>query len=769
MDTSDWSASYIAAPNEVDTPVVLRGEFEVDAPVRRARLYVAYRGMGEPSLNGEVVTDEVLAPGWQSYGHREVYSTIDITSRVETGLNDVQIVLADGWFRGRLGFLQQRALYGDQTSALAQIELDYESGERAVFGTDSSWRWTTGPVRAASLYDGETYDARLAGRDPGVDDASNDWAPVEVLGSASHRLEAPVGPPVRRIGTLRPVDIFRSPADRVIVDFGQNLVGWVQLSVEGPSGTELTLRHAEVLENGELGTRPLRSADATDTYILRGEGIESWAPRFTYHGFRYVEIDGWPGGEPTADDIVAVIVHTDMQRTGWFSSSHDELNKLHENIVWSMRGNFVSVPTDCPQRDERLGWTGDISVFAPTATYLYDCVGMLKSWLRDLALEQHEDGLVPFFVPDVPFTEEVKDVPGLALSHAAVWGDAAVLVPFALYESSGDLQVLEDQYPSMKSWVDGVARLVDHSNVWRDGFQFGDWLDPTAPSDDPAAGATETALVATGYFANSAKLLARAAGLTGREADNRHYEQLAESIAIGFRERFVTSTGRLTSDTQTAYAIALSLDLLGTRAQRRAASARLVELVREAGHTIATGFVGTALVLDALVAADALDDAYALLLQTECPSWLYPVRMGATTVWERWDSMLPDGSINPGEMTSFNHYALGAVASWLHRVVGGLSAVEPGWSTFRVAPRPHVRITSAETSHQTPFGEAAVSWRHDGENLHIEVTVPNGTTAVLDLPGEPARYLVAGQHVIDEPWNAGRRDAGIPLAEAVAR
>ncbi|MFJ4166908.1 family 78 glycoside hydrolase catalytic domain [Microbacterium sp. NPDC089698] len=752
FEPSDWTARYITAADPVDSPVVLRSMFNATLPVVRARLYVAYRGIGEIRLNGVAASDEVLAPGWQSYHHRELYSTIDVTESIQDGWNEIEVLLGDGWFRGRLGFLQQRALYGDRVEALAQIELDYGHGRRAVFGTGDGWRWAPGPIQSAGLYDGETYDAR-AELDDWVDGYADnsEWSPVVVLDGPPERLEAPVGPPVRRIDTVAPVRIFRSPSGRTLVDFGQNVVGWLRLSIEGAAGTMITLRHAEVLEDGELGIRPLRSAAATDRYVLRGGGREIWEPRFTYHGFRYVEVEGWPAEGPRLDDLEAVVLHSDMERTGWFSSSHADLNQLHNNVLWSMRGNFVSIPTDCPQRDERLGWTGDISVFAPTATYLYDCIGMLRSWLRDLALEQHADGLVPFFVPDVPFTEDVKDVPGLALSHTAVWGDAAVLVPFALYRASGDLEILETQWISMKRWVDGVARLAGDSLVWDQGFQFGDWLDPTAPPDNPAAGATEPALVATAYFANSAKMLAEAANLTGRLDDQQKYAELAAAVAAAFRDRFLTESLRLSSDTQTAYAIALCFDLLETEQQRRTAAQRLVALVRESGHRIATGFVGTALILDALTAADALEDAYSLLLQTECPSWLYPVRMGATTVWERWDSMLPDGSINPGEMTSFNHYALGAVADWMHRVIGGLSSDAPGWSRIRISPRPHPSITQAQTSHMTPFGLAAVEWRTSRGALDLEVVVPPGATAVVDLPGIPRRPLGPGRYVVHQP------------------
>jgi len=493
-----------------------------------------------------------------------------------------------------------------------------------------------------------------------------------------------------------------------------------------------------VLEDGALAREPLRGAAAEDVIDLRGSHLEVYEPTFTFHGFRYVEIEGWQG-ELRAEHLQAVVLHTDMRRTGWFSCSDPELDRFHDNVVWSMRGNFVGVPTDCPQRDERLGWTGDLQVFAPTAAYLYGSTGMIRSWLRDLALEQQELGAPPHYVPYVEL--------GLPPNGVAAWSDAAVVVPWTIYQRTGDDEVLREQYSSMRDWVDTMVDRADSDLVWRVGFQFGDWLDPTAPPDQPDAARTQKELVATAYFARSALLTARSAEVLGYDADARELHGLAASVRTAFRNEFVGPEGRMSSDAETAYVLALRFELLEEPEQRRMAGRRLAELVEEAGHTIRTGFVGTPEIADALSETGHLDVAYRLLLQRDCPSWLYPVTMGATTIWERWDSMLPDGSVNPGEMTSFNHYALGAVADWLHRVVAGLAPAAPGYRRLRIAPRPGGGLTSASAAHETPFGRAEVAWTLEGDHFELVVTVPTGTTAEVDLPGGAGQHIVtSGQH-----------------------
>ena len=568
---------------------------------------------------------------------------------------------------------------------------------------------------------------------PGFDDGQ--WAGVRIVERDFGTLAAPSGPPVRRIETLAPVAITPSPSGRTLVDFGQNLVGRLRITVAGPAGQAITLRHAEVLEHGELCTRPLRHAAATDRYTLRGQGVETWEPRFTFHGFRYAEVDGWPG-KLTPDAIQAVVIHSDMERIGWFECSDPLLNRLHENVVWGMRGNFLDVPTDCPQRDERLGWTGDIQVFAPTASFLYDSAGFLQSWLADLAAEQAAaGGMVPYFVPNVMATP---------VSPAAAWGDAAVIVPWVLYQRTGDAGILAAQFASMAAWVDLLAGVAGPSRLWETGVQFGDWLDPKAPPDRPGDACTAPYVVATAYFARSADLLAQAAGVLGCAAEAEHYAALAGEVRAAFAREYVTPAGRVVSDATTAYALALQFSLLPTGEQRHYAGQRLAALVRGSGYRISTGFVGTPLVCDALCEAGETDVAFRLLMQRECPSWLYPVTMGATTIWERWDSMLPDGSINPGEMTSFNHYALGAVADWLHRTVAGLAPAAPGYRRIAIQPQPGGGLSSARARHRTPYGLAECAWRIDAGEMTIEVEIPANATAEVRLPGQSDGVIEVG-------------------------
>lgn len=761
---SDWTARVAAAPVGAAGRPVIRRRFTLDEVPDRARLHVTYLGIGVTSLNGRPVTDDVLAPGWQSYQHRIAVRTYDVSELLATGENLVEVRLGDGWWAGRVGFNELRAVYGPDVGVIAQLEMTFAGGEHRVLATDESWVWAPGATLAADLYDGETHDARRRlARDSDLLEPDR-WAPVESRPLPSVAFTPASAPPVRRTQEIAVQQVLTSPSGRTILDFGQNLVGWMRLTAVGPTGTQITVRFAEVLDHGEIGMRPLRSAEATDRWILAGDGVETWEPDFTYHGFRYAEVDGWPGEFDPAGAL-AIVVESALPRTGWFDSGHAGLARLHENVVWSMRGNFVSIPTDCPQRDERLGWTGDIAVFAATAGFLADDAAFLSSWLDDVASEQADDGLVPYFVPSLPFPSHLRGNPLFEHQHTAVWGDAVTLVPFALYRQTGDVEFLRRAYPMMVRWVDGVAALAGPDHVWDEGFQYGDWLDPAAPPEEPWKGLTETSLVATAYFAHSAGLAAEAARLIGDSRGAARFSALRDAVVSAFRERFVRG-GRLTSDSQTAYAIALELDLLEV-SDRSVAGRRLVELVRAAEHRIGTGFVGTPLILSALTAVGAIEDAYAVLLQTANPSWLYAVEMGATTIWERWDSMLPDGSINPGGMTSFNHYAFGAVATWLHGTVAGLSSLAPGWTRVRIAPRPHPSIGSASATHDSPSGRIEVAWRLEGDALMIDVTVPEGVEAVLDLGGHPAELLAAGRHELRRKWGGsdGRRaDRDVAIA-----
>ncbi|MDT0165457.1 family 78 glycoside hydrolase catalytic domain [Actinotalea sp. AC32] len=731
LGPADWEASLVTAaadPGERGT-IRLRTVVDVPGDVVRATLSATSHGVHELVVDGTVVGDEVLNPGWTAYDRRLAFQTYDVTALLRPGRLVLGATVAPGWFGELYGFQGHTSRrYTGPLALSAQLRLERADGSVTSVVTDGSWEaTTTGPTLEATIYHGETYDSRLADdalMDPAV--PLPDAAPAVVVDADVERLVPQSSPPVRRHESLPVREVLTSPSGATLLDFGQNLVGWLRVRASGPAGTTITLRHAEVLEDGELGVRPLRVAEATDRWTLAGTGDETWSPRFTFHGFRYAEVSGWPGAlDPTA--IEAVVVHSDMERTGDLSTGDEMLDQLHRNVVWGMRGNVLSLPTDCPQRDERLGWTGDIQVFSPTASYLYDADGFLRSWLEDLAHEQADaDGVVPFVVPAA--------LRG-GMPPAAAWGDAATVVPMTLWERFGDVEVLRRQYPSMRAWVEALRRTTQDGDLWTGGFQFGDWLDPAAPPDDAARARTDADIVASAYYHRSTRLLADAAALLGHDDDAERYGALAERIALAFRETYVTPRGRMTSDAQTAYALALVFDIVEDEQVRARMGDRLADLVRAHGYHIGTGFVGTPIVLDALTSTGHVDTAYRLLQQTENPSWLYPVTMGATTVWERWDSMLPDGSINPGEMTSFNHYALGAVADWMHRVLGGLAPGAPGYAVVEVAPVPGGRVRRAHATLDTGYGRVDVRWTwHDGD-FDLAVSVPPGTTARVRLPG----------------------------------
>ena len=603
-----------------------------------------------------------------------------------------------------------------------------------------AWRAATGPILMNGIYDGEIYDARLEHVGwtlPGFDDSK--WTDVRNLDWNFKALEAPLGPPVRRIEEIAPVSVSKSPSGKTIVDFGQNLVG------------RLSIR---VMDLPDIRSRCVTrkcwnmASSAHVHFVLPKRPIvihcaaaksKSWEPRFTFHGFRYVEVNDWPG-DLDLQNLTAIVLHSDMERTGWFECSDPLLNQLHQNVVWGMRGNFLDVPTDCPQRDERLGWTGDLQVFSPTASFLYDVSGFLQSWLRDLAADQRKTGgSVPHVIPNVL---------GVNFSGAAAWADAATVVPWILYERFGDIGILSDQFESMCAWVDYVAAISGEGRLWDKGFQFGDWLDPTAPPDKPGQARADKAIVASAYFVHSADLAALAASVLERTGEQKKYLALADEARAAFVREYVTSSGRLMSDAETAYALALVFDLLPTAEQRQRAGDRLNELVRDSGYHIRTGFVGTPLICDALCNTGHYVAAYRLLMQQECPSWLYPVTMGATTVWERWDSMLPDGSINPGEMTSFNHYALGAVADWMHRTIGGLTPTEPGYRRMEICPRPGGELDArpGPAYHSLWHGRVLIGKSKTGK-FHLNVDHPAkhncAVLACLAVTQHPSKWAPA--------------------------
>ena len=758
MTTPLDAAAFLTAPAPRDRAIRFTRDVEPARPraeVRKAELVATALGVYEASIDGRAVSSSVLDPGWSAYEWRLPYQTWDVTDLVRDGSGPIRLGLhlGNGWYRGKLGFEGADIDYGDRIAVCAALRLTFADGSvQSVETSEGGWAAQGSETTRNSLYNGQTIDARLRGGGGGEagetlpgETLPGEALPVEALAVDRARLVPQSGPPVVRHEAIRPVSIDRSPSGRLLVDFGQNLVGWIRARVRGPRGTEVTIRHAEVLEHGELGTRPLRAAEATDVFVLSG-GDDVFEPTFTFHGFRYAEVEGWPG-ELTADDLEAVVVHSEMRRTGSFSCSDPLVDRLVENVVQGQRGNFLSVPTDCPQRDERLGWTGDIAAFAASAAFVYDVADFLDDWLRDLRAETENapDRFVPIVVPDaLKYAHFGEDFAFPEMGPTAVWGDAAVWVPQALWHAYGDRDRLAAHYPAMVLHLESVQRMLSPDGLWDRGFQFGDWLDPDAPPENPAAAKADPHVVATACLYRSASFAAEAAAVLGRAEDAERWADLAERTRTAFRENYVDG-GRIRSDCTTVYALAICFGLLEEEDRVRAGD-RLAELVRQGGYRVTTGFAGTPFVTWALSETGHVADAYRLLLERECPSWLYPVTMGATTIWERWDSMLPDGSINPGEMTSFNHYALGAVADWIFQVVGGIRPAEPGYARIRIEPVPGPGLTWARTRYASRVGDIEVSWRTDGDRFVLDAMIPDGVPADIVLPDGTTHEVVGGEH-----------------------
>jgi alpha-L-rhamnosidase len=635
LNREDWTAKLIAANRNLTTHNSLRPtRFRKSFTMSRgrgwnARLYITSYGVYEAYINGKRVGDHVLSPGWTAYKYYLNYQTFDVKDLLNDGENTIGVEVAEGWYSGRLGFNGgKQCIYGDRLALLAQLEITFPDAEELRIVSDETWKIFPSPIMSSELYDGEAYDASLeieGWSSPSYKDEL--WSSVEPIDFPTAKLQCPEGPPIRKTETVKAQKVFKTPTGKTVVDFGQNLVGWLRVRVSGPEGHTITFTHTEVLEHGEAATRPLRQCKATDSLTLAGKPI-AWEPKFTFHGFRYVQVDNWPSnnGEPLLGDLEAVVVHTDMEQTGWFECSEPMVNKLHENIRWGMRGNFVSIPTDCPQRDERLGWTGDIQIFTPTANFLYDTSGMLSGWLKDLSVEQIDElnGVVPVVVPNILPKE-------FAMPQAA-WSDAAIIVPWDLFQSFGDRNILLNQHESMKVWLEkGVAR--QENGLWNpNGHQLGDWLDPAAPPSAPGNGKTDPHLVANAYLVHVTTLMARVSEALALKEDAEHYTTEAARLKIEFQNEYITPNGRLAPDTMTSLALAIVFGLFATQRQKDRAAERLDRIVRSSNFKIATGFVGTPIILPALTQVAKTQLAYRMLLEKKCPSWLYPITMGATTV-----------------------------------------------------------------------------------------------------------------------------------------
>ncbi len=744
LERSDWKGAWISAgedPDEDFDPPTgdeyddlanglapsphLRKEFSLDRAVRRARLYATARGVYELCINGTRVGSDVLTPGWTDYDRRLQYQTYDVTPLLTDGPNALGAVLGDGWFAGFVGFdpKHRGALYGSHPQLLAQLDIEYEDGTTESMATDGSWGCSTGPILFSDLLMGESYDARkeMPGwAEPGFDDSA--WYGVETEEIGDSNLVAQPDEGIRVTEELEARSVTEPERGRYVFDLGRNMVGWVRLKVEGEAGTEITLRHAEVLNpDGTIYTTNLRSARATDHYVLKGEGEEIFEPRFTFHGFRYVEVTGYPG-EPPLGAITGRVVHSATPPSGSFECSNLLVNELQENIVWGQRGNFLSVPTDCPQRDERLGWMGDAQVFVRTASFNMDVAAFFEKWMADVEDAQSPDGAFPDVAPLLRGSGLIDLRWG-----APAWGDAGVIVPWTIYRTYDDARIVERHYDAMARWMEYLYRanpdLIRKNGL---GNNYGDWLSPKGDR-------TPKDLLATAYWAYDAKLMAEMAGATGRHEDARDYGDLNDRIIAAFNETYVYPDGRIEGDTQTCYLLALHMGLLPEE-PRSAAAEHLVRTIEREDWHLSTGFVGVGYLCPVLTEAGFTDVAYRLLENETYPSWGYTVKNGATTIWERWDGWTEENGFQSPNMNSFNHYSLGSVGEWLYRYVAGIDLGSPGYGRIVIRPRPGGSLTHARAEYDSVRGRISSFWRIEGDRFVLEALVPPNINATVYVP-----------------------------------
>ncbi|WP_245850806.1 family 78 glycoside hydrolase catalytic domain [Paenibacillus herberti] len=737
FDDSKWAASisiatYGQSPwgknvKFSSSPPYIRKSFSLDKTVAKARLYSSALGIYEPSVNGKRVGQDLFAPGWTDYTKHIQYQSYDVTNLLKSGDNVVGAIVADGWYSGHVGFIGPN-IYGDRNYLLMQLNIEYTDGSSVTIGTDGSWKWANGPIDSASILMGEMYDARkeITGWDTPQYDATS-WSPVRILeGKVAGKLIAQDGPTVQKIQEIKPIAITEPAPGKYVFDLGQNMVGAVRLKVNGEGGKIVTLRHAEVLNpDGTFYTANLRGAKATDQYTLKGGGEEVYEPRFTFHGFRYVEVTGYPG-VPTKDAITGLVMHTAAPFSGQFETSSGMLNQLQSNITWGQRGNFLEVPTDTPARDERLGWTGDINVFIGAAAYNMDVAKFIGSkWMRDMRDGQSAAGGFPDVAPNV-----------LTSNGNAGWGDAGVTVPYTIWQRYGDTRVIEENYDAMVKWIEYLKR--NSTGLIRPSSSYGDWLDV----NDPTPGD----LISTAYFAYSTRLVAEMAQAIGRQADADKYEQLAGQVKDAFIKTYVSEDGRVRGNTQTGYVLALYMDLI-PEAKREATAGHLVAKIKERNWHLSTGFLGTRDLLGVLSDTGNLDVAYRLLNNDTYPSWGYQIKKGATTMWERWDAIRPDGSFQDAGMNSFNHYAYGAVGDWMYQNIAGIQSdpTNPGYKHILIKSLPGGDLTKASGSYESVYGTIVSKWEKAGAVYKQHVTVPVNTTATLYIPADSKWAVTEGK------------------------
>ena len=759
-----WKAQWICAKGEIDDdekvpPYHFLKEYPLTDKKRivKARMYVTALGCFRVKLNGCAVSEDYFSPGYTQYTDRVLYCTYDVTDLVKDAVQiAVDAEVSGGWYAGRLGLSLKRGRFGKKRAFLMELHLRYGDGSCEIIRTDDDWEYTQdGPRRFADFFDGEIYDANR--------EDSDSWErqKVSLLKEKTPKILAHMGAPVRRHERLIPEEIPCAQEGKQLFRFERNFAGIVTLqNIEAHKGQKIVIRHGELVQDGVLYTGNLRTAKAQLHYICK-EGLQSYAPQFTYMGFQYIEVSGTT---LKAEQITAFELYSDMEQTGDFSCSDEKLSRLHRNILTSTKANFVDIPTDCPQRDERCGWTGDISVFAPTASYLFDTGRFMKKWCGDVRACQTHKGIVPVIVPDGGFGQHgYEGLYGFAhhLSDA-VWGDCITMVPWAAYRAGGNPGILEENYEGMKAWLGYERRqaakpfsLGYKKYIWTWGLHFGDWL---APGGSMTENMKKAKWICTAYYANSARIVAESARLLGKEEEAEQYRALYEQIREAFRKAFIGPDHHITEGFQTIYALVLAFDLLGEE-ERRTAAADLNADVIAHGYHLTTGFAGTAYILEALSANGYEDTAWKLLMQEDCPGWLYPVKCGAASVWERWDALKEDGSVNNDQvgsdnMVSFNHYAYGSVGLWMYENIGGIRMTQVGYKEIRIEPKPGGGLTRARCSHESPYGKIETSWqiaeKADRRILKLYVHIPCNTRAQIWITGRQIAEVGSGDYEFEE-------------------
>ncbi len=745
LDTNDWQASWITKNEEESTTSLpaqyYRREFSLQKQIESARVYVTSLGIYQLFLNGQKVGNQLFTPGYTSYSKRIQYQTYEVTNMLQKE-NAIGALVGDGWYRGYIGWQGDKAYYGDQLALLVQLKINYTDGTSEVVASDQSWKVSYGAILESDIYNGEIYDANLqmqGWNESGFKDKK--WEDVAVLDFSKDVLVASNSVPIAITEEIKAKEIIKTPKGELVVDLGQNIVGNVRMRVEGGKGDVIKLQYAEVLDkDGNFYTKNLRSAKATDTYTLNGDGIEVYQPYFTFHGFRYIKLIGYPG-ELSKEDITGLVIHSDMEETGSFSCSNALINQLQSNIRWGQRCNFLDIPTDCPQRDERVGWTGDTQIFSSTAAFNYQVAPFFTKWLKDLALDQQENGEVPNIVPDMWNNK---------LGGCAGWGDAAVIVPWTLYLAYGDQQILEEQYQSMSSWISYLEKRAGSDLLINDNkHQWGDWLPYRSDKGNYVGAQTEGDLVATAYFYYSTTILADISRILKKTNEAIRLDKLSSNIKDAFANEYITPKGRLVSNTQTAYSMALSFGLIPDNLRNEAVRFLAAD-VKKFGH-LTTGFLGTPLLCKTLADNGREDLAFMLLNRKEYPSWLYPVTMGATTIWERWDTQKPDGTIIEG-MNSFNHYAYGAIGEWLYNYVAGLSIDKnnPGYKKTIFSPNPGGELTHATATINSMYGLIESAWKVEDGNLIYQLQIPPNTEGVVVLPKATGKKVLLNNQLLSE-------------------